>query len=238
MKRFFIILLLLINIAYGQEDKYIDSLLQIKTKLRLKLGLLNDTLKNIDLAIYSYKAKQILKNVSDSSLVTTCRGDNAKLKANPTVVADIIATLKAGTQVIILDYVDDYFGVCVDSICGYINEMWLDKNDKIFDFMRLKEKEAVDRQRMIEERKTLENEKARQEQEQKYIKKYGQVLYNKLKVGNYWIGMNCEMAIISLGYPNDINRTVGTWGVHEQWVYSNKGIYLYFENGRITSYQD
>ena len=39
------------------------------------------------------------------------------------------------------------------------------------------------------------------------------------------------------GPPNDINRTVGKWGVHEQWVYGN-GVYLYFENGILTSFQD
>ena len=48
--------------------------------------------------------------------------------------------------------------------------------------------------------------------------------------------MTDDMAIISLGYPKDINRTVGKWGVHEQWVYD--GDYYYFENGILTSYQD
>ena len=48
--------------------------------------------------------------------------------------------------------------------------------------------------------------------------------------------MTRELATISLGSPNDINRTVGSWGVHEQWVYYN--LYLYFENGILTSYQN
>jgi hypothetical protein len=45
------------------------------------------------------------------------------------------------------------------------------------------------------------------------------------------------MAIISLGNPIDINKTVGSWGVHEQWVYNNN-MYLYFENDKLTSYQN
>jgi hypothetical protein len=44
------------------------------------------------------------------------------------------------------------------------------------------------------------------------------------------------MATISLGSPNKVNRTVGAWGAREQWVYET--IYLYFENGVLTSYQD
>lgn len=37
-----------------------------------------------------------------------------------------------------------------------------------------------------------------------------------------------------------INRTVGVWGTHEQWVYGvgcDKA-YLYFENGRLIAWQD
>ena len=50
--------------------------------------------------------------------------------------------------------------------------------------------------------------------------------------------MTKEQATDLLGYPNDNNRSVGSWGVHEQWVYEAQGVYLYFENGILTSYQD
>ena len=58
----------------------------------------------------------------------------------------------------------------------------------------------------------------------------------KLLRGDYWLGMTDEMAKISLGKPKKINRSVGSWGTHEQWVY--EGIYLYFENGVLISYQN
>ena len=41
--------------------------------------------------------------------------------------------------------------------------------------------------------------------------------------------------ILSWGKPRNINRSIGKWGVHEQWVYPNR--YLYFENGILTSLQ-
>ena len=44
------------------------------------------------------------------------------------------------------------------------------------------------------------------------------------------------MVRASWGKPDDINRSVGPWGVHEQWVYGYK--YLYFEDGSLTSWQD
>jgi len=49
-----------------------------------------------------------------------------------------------------------------------------------------------------------------------------------------------EMARESWGEPNDINRTVGSWGVREQWIYGDilNAKYLYFKNGRLTSWQE
>jgi hypothetical protein len=51
------------------------------------------------------------------------------------------------------------------------------------------------------------------------------------------ISMTTEQVIISWGKPDDINKSVGSWGVHEQWVYGD-GHYLYFEDGILTSYSD
>jgi len=50
------------------------------------------------------------------------------------------------------------------------------------------------------------------------------------------IGMTPDQARAAWGRPEDINRDVGPWGVHEQWVYGY--CYLYFENGVMTSYQN
>jgi len=50
--------------------------------------------------------------------------------------------------------------------------------------------------------------------------------------------MSDSMARESLGRPNDINKSTGSWGVHEQWVYDTKDLYLYFENGKLTSFQN
>jgi len=48
--------------------------------------------------------------------------------------------------------------------------------------------------------------------------------------------MTKEQVLASWGKPEDINRSVGRWGVHEQWIYDST--YLYFENGILTSFQD
>ena len=50
------------------------------------------------------------------------------------------------------------------------------------------------------------------------------------------IGMTKAEAKLSWGEPDDINRTVGAWGVNEQWIYNHT--YLYFQNDKLTSFQD
>lgn len=90
----------------------------------------------------------------------------------------------------------------------------------------------------------IQNEKLKNKEEQiakrksYLIEKYGSRVANQILNREIWIGMTYKMAIESLGDPDDINSTVGSWGVHQQWVYSDMDFYLYFKNGKLTSWQD
>lgn len=50
------------------------------------------------------------------------------------------------------------------------------------------------------------------------------------------IGMNKQMVIEAWGQPYDKHRTVTSYGVSEQWVYSSH--YVYFEDGLVTTIQN
>lgn len=50
------------------------------------------------------------------------------------------------------------------------------------------------------------------------------------------LGMTAKQVELSWGKPDDVNRSVGSWGVHEQWVYDSQ--YVYLENGKVSSFQD
>lgn len=92
---------------------------------------------------------------------------------------------------------------------------------------------------MADEILTFKNEiaiKSEQQLEEESIKAT-EKKKEDLAAHRIWIGMSKEEAEISQGKPNDINRSVGSWGTHEQWCYPG-GVYLYFENGRLTSWQD
>jgi hypothetical protein len=55
--------------------------------------------------------------------------------------------------------------------------------------------------------------------------------------GRIFIGMTeNDFLLWRRAHPKTINETTGTWGVHQQWVYSLEEIY-YFENGKLSSWQ-
>lgn len=69
--------------------------------------------------------------------------------------------------------------------------------------------------------------------------KYGKDIAKLMLEGRVKLGWNKQMCRESWGEPDDINRTIGSWGTHEQWVYGEYDCsYLYFENGVLTSIQN
>jgi len=115
------------------------------------------------------------------------------------------------------------------------------------DNKRRKEAEERDKKRAIEEMR----EKQIKEKEtpgtpsyrQEYVKNHHALskrTKNDILKGLIRIGMTKEQATASWGRPQDINRSVGSWGVHEQWIYGEfpHSTYVYFDNGKLTSWQD
>ena len=68
-------------------------------------------------------------------------------------------------------------------------------------------------------------------------KKYGRTNAQKIIDGYVVIGFSKQMCQEAWGEPSYINKSIGSWGTHEQWVYGS-GNYLYFENGKLTSIQN
>lgn len=70
--------------------------------------------------------------------------------------------------------------------------------------------------------------------EKEMIRKYGKTNGQLIIAGKVRLGFSKKMCEEAWGTPNDINKSTGSWGTHEQWVYGT-GNYLYFENGKLTS---
>lgn len=225
MKKLAIILIIFSNYTYAQNE--VEELQNVKKEILEKIEVLNDSIKSIDYSIAKMKSKEFNKLINDSSIVARAT-KYAELKKTPEKDGETILTLKEYKEVTITDYNYPFFSVCTDSICGYMEDTWF-----------LSEKMKNLAITMHEEKYRQTKNKNRSDEialEKSHIKKYGSKTYSKLKEGRRWIGMTKEMAIIAYGYPNSDNKSVGSWVVHNQWVYDNMN--LYFEDGVLTSWQD
>ena len=72
------------------------------------------------------------------------------------------------------------------------------------------------------------------------------ILNSKNSIDHHLIlGMTEEQVIAAIGFPNNVHRSIGSWGNDEQWVYGGMigdsyfpSQYFYFTNGKLTSIQD
>jgi len=173
----------------------------------------------------------------------------AKLKLSPETLLDYKYEVKEDNQTFLAINNDtninnnDFYKVLYNQNFYYINEIWIISDSTFLEFKKRVATKKEYLRHLIYKKDSLataitEHKEALNEYnlQQKYLKKYGSKTYNKLKEGYYWIGMTKEMAIISLGEPNDINKKVSRTQTTEQWVYDN--IYLYFKNGTLETYQN
>ena len=156
---------------------------------------------------------------------TKIRLVRGRLMSEPSVASEELVRIDRGGEVLIFDfYVPPFFRAQYEDYVGYISVAALETND--FIERKLSELEEV----KLEELEDSNPRKAR------LIRKYGQRNGERLYKKDLWLGMTDEMARDALGRPNDINRTTTSWGVREQWVYTNQ--YLYFDDGILSSWQD
>jgi hypothetical protein len=79
------------------------------------------------------------------------------------------------------------------------------------------------------------------QKKRKLIKLYGVRYGTDIFNGTIRMGMTKKMVKEVLGEPSDINRTVTAYSTSEQWVYEKEGSkteYYYFDNGRLSTWQD
>ncbi len=63
-----------------------------------------------------------------------------------------------------------------------------------------------------------------------------------IKLGEIGVGMSEKALLVVWGKPRKINRTVGSYGTHKQYIYkkfaSPERRYVYVKNGKVTGWQD
>lgn len=107
-------------------------------------------------------------------------------------------------------------------------------NDSIADEML---KTAKADSKAFYEQKRKENILALNTRREKFHKKYGEEIGDRIALQKIWIGMSEDMLIDSWGKPNDINQTVTRYSVRKQYVYG-LGQYVYVVNGVVEAWQN
>lgn len=240
----------------------IESLQRVANRLQLEINIKTDSLNLINEEINRQKIKayELLPKSQNEgfSIITKVKGDFPKIRKSNNPISDIILNLKEGDNIKLTDYQKGYWVVNVGPFYGYLNDMYINQDDyeittfkkelikRNEEYRMLKLQETLKEQRLMEEQIAI-NDKIQNEIDRKiaiqkfnekkeYLyKRFGKEIAEKIIKKMYWLGMTSEMAELSLGSPRSKNKSVGSWGVHEQWVYYST--YLYFENGKLTSYQ-
>lgn len=250
MKYFLIIILtgLTLNSVCQNDSAVISSLNKKRDRLTKEIGILQDSLNKIEKGITYIESNRLLsKHVRVNSVKAYLREEN-KIRKQPDPISEIIGNLSSVVPVELLDYYNtDYWLVKSDSVVGFTSSVYLkitDEIEQLQEAFRQRNEAQMEMEREKErlaiiekgEKKSAQIKAAEVQRKKKLIAKYGEKTGTRIFNGHYWLGMTDDMARESLGRPNDINRTVGSFGVHEQWVYYNT--YLYFENGILTTYQN
>ena len=207
---------------------------QTKQEIEKKMSEIDITIDSLESVKRDYKKQldsishaKLLGSKSDKDVILIAVSKNGIIKDYPNIKGKEIAKVRRRQRVKYLGQMEnDHAFVTNDTIIGWMS-------DDIINMISSTE--------YSNESINMEIEKSREKRTATIIeltKLYGLEAAEKIVDGRYWIGMTDKMCKQSLGKPNDINRDVGAWGVHEQWIYERKGLYIYFENGYCTSYQD
>lgn len=209
-------------LCLGQNEEYklnelqhrMDSLSEVVSKIEKELVVIKDSIEKIEFARTQSNFKKVEINVLSISKIV----DNADVRLNPSYAYDVIGKIVKGTEVEVLSVENDFFKVRFAGQIGYVETSSI--NDSKLNSLA---------------------KKVKKQNEFEYLsRKYGSTDARKIVNGQIWIGMTDAMARLSKGIPKDINRTKFEWGVHEQWIYGSfpDAVYLYFENGELTTIQD
>lgn len=93
---------------------------------------------------------------------------------------------------------------------------------------------SIKQEQQAAEQRRIEKERKAEERKKRLIATYGEKYATLVLQGKIALGMSEQALIESWGKPDDINESVGSWGVHKQYVYGSA--YVHVENGTITSY--
>lgn len=244
MRLYFMVLYLFVAFSntLGQPNPELDFLLTQKERLTQSIKLLNDSLSSLS------KKISLIRN---EGFINTGYRIQGILRADTKVAKtserkSFLGTLNKGDTVVLYGYEWYQYLATDGELTGFISAGAIEETSEIKDYLKMME----ERELLLRDQKAKAEIKKKEDDQNNFIKlekeekarlvksKFKNLdakIINNIIDGFIWIGMTDEMAVYSIGKPSSINTSVNKWTSQEQWVYSN--LYLYFENGKLVSYQ-
>lgn len=208
-------------------ENNLKRLENVSQELKNRTHVIQDSIRLIESQITNEKYASIS---TKEFICITKNGVQSRLRDIPSTSGNEITIIPKNKSIEVLEYMgDSYWKVRYITFIGYLNEVFLIQTEEMkYAIKKFEENKKVSDKNQKEQIKnrTLNELKARFGNENAYS-----ILNHSI-----WIGMTNDMATESIGSPKAINKSIGSWGIHEQWVYDKK--FLYFENGILTSWQE
>lgn len=244
-------------------QRQINFLEEEKKNLQLNIEEIDNQLDSLhkkkhELTLAQYYRGFPARTIKDVDLYDTFTPDRNTLIAIPEETLLLIEEYVGGALKTSYSNITGYIPASFvrfenDNHYEILKEQWSEQKEEMAKQREIAVKQRIEqlnRKKELREReKEVQAEKRRQQaqkeaeaairaRENKIRSKYSASIAEKILKRQIWLGMTKDMLIDSWGYPgyDDINRTVGSWGVHEQWIYNDT--YVYLENGIVTSWQD
>lgn len=232
-KLLFTLLIIILNLSLKAQSK--EELIEARKIIQHQITNLSIQLDSIEKLITNFDIKELeAKSLKLKCIVSK----NTYLSSKPDFSGEKIIDVVENDAVLLIDITESgYLYVAFQDKKGYLlkNEVYNSNElESVFNSKMLFYNTESQKRDSIVIDSIKEQIKIKNAQ---YIRKYGKELGSLILQKKVKIGMTSEMCVEAWGKPNDINRTTGSWGTHEQWVYDND-CYLYFENGILTTIQN
>jgi len=228
---FLVLLTMLIIETKAQEKEriefQIDSLESINKSISEQ-----QKMNNVTLNVLRDKLLRIKYNNIQLPNIEIETNSEINIFSEPNLASYVKGVLPKKSKITVLGYESGFYMIDSNGDKGYAHYSTLPTDERLLAYKThgmVQEKEKKENK----EKEELELKKKR---EVAIIKEFGTKNGKRILNGEIWLGMTSSMAIESIGTPKEKNRTIGSWGEHEQWVYEYR--YLYFENDILKSWQD
>jgi|688.fasta_scaffold603931_1 hypothetical protein len=216
------------------NSQKIDSLVKVKAGIEKEIKILKDSIVKIDRAIEEIKQVSIF-STGNQFEVRTIFKEGCPIKLIPDNTSRNIRLSKTGDSLILIAcFISPQKEIYLKlSDSGFVSSKYVKETDQLAGIYQ----RAIIESDSIEKKENLALHKDIVPRIEKLTKVFGATNAKRIMNGEIWLGMTANMAVQSWGRPEKVNRTVGSFGAHEQWVYpSNR--FLYFENDILKSWQD